>query len=326
MSVAFDGDVEAAVSRVVVPPGLRRAGPDDDVALHALVRAHDLKYVGRERQAIDEVRLDVERPGSVHWMRETPDGQADLWVGALAMPGVEHIFAWVMYAGEDVDDAFGQQLVELAVAGGRALDPTREVHVGAGAKEADVTRWILTAGGTEARRFGRMEIELDPTGRHARPPAPPAGVTLRTAQDTDADWHVLYDVIEIAFRDHYAHVPQSYEQYVAEDRPWVDDYSVVWIASVDGTPAAALIGKLKPTEGYVGTLGTLRQYRGRGLATFLLNVSFAEFARRGHRIGALHVDLTNPTGAVRVYESAGMHLADYEVDYRFPSAAALAGP
>lgn len=323
MSVAFDSDVEAAVSGVVAPPGLRRAGPDDVEALHALSQAHDVKYVGRDRQTLEEVRLDVERPHSVHWMRETPDGGADLWVGAAAMAHVDHVFGWVAYVDADVDDAFGEQLVGLAVATARALDPQRGVHIGAGAKEREVTRWVQTAGGREARRFGRMEIALDPADRHGTVPQPPSGVAVRTAQDTDADWRALYDVIEIAFRDHYGHRAQTYENFLTSERPEVDDFSVVWLASVDGQPAAALIGREKPAEGYVGTLGTLREYRGRGLGRLLLNTSFAEFARRGHDLAVLHVDLTNPTGAVHVYESVGMHLADYEVDYEFPSAREL---
>ncbi|MDQ1698604.1 MAG: mycothiol synthase, partial [Frankiaceae bacterium] len=68
----------------------------------------------------------------------------------------------------------------------------------------------------------------------------------------------------------------------------------------------------------VGTLGTLREARGRGIGSLLLRTAFAEFAARGLRKVTLGVDAANLTGAVRLYESVGMR-ADHEwVLYEFP--------
>lgn len=309
----------AALADVRPPAGLRRAGEADLDAMYALHSAHDRHYTGRVRQTREEVRLDIVRPGHAHWIRPAGNGGADLWVGAAAVPHIEHNVGWVMVLPETVDDEFGRELVVFAARAAARLNPQQDVHLNAGARESQLTDWVTAAGGVETRRFGRMEIELDPTGAHAGAPELPAGVTLRTATDTDADWHTLYDVVEIAFRDHYGHRPTSYDEFVADARPEISDYSLVWIASVEGHPAAALLGFEKPSEGYVGTLGTLREFRSRGLGRLLLRTAFAEFARRGHDLSTLHVDLSNPTGAVHVYESAGMHLADYEIDYRFPA-------
>jgi ribosomal protein S18 acetylase RimI-like enzyme len=59
----------------------------------------------------------------------------------------------------------------------------------------------------------------------------------------------------------------------------------------------------------VGAIGVRKQWRRRGLGLALLLHAFGEFYRRGQpRIG-LGVDAQNPTGATRLYERAGMHVA-----------------
>ena len=60
--------------------------------------------------------------------------------------------------------------------------------------------------------------------------------------------------------------------------------------------------------GWVGTLGVLRPWRKSGLGLALLRHSFNEFYRRGkHKVG-LGVDAENLTGALRLYQNAGMHV------------------
>jgi ribosomal protein S18 acetylase RimI-like enzyme len=60
--------------------------------------------------------------------------------------------------------------------------------------------------------------------------------------------------------------------------------------------------------GWVGSLGVLRPWRKRGLGLALLRHSFNEFYRRGKRKVGLGVDAQNLTGALRLYENAGMHV------------------
>ncbi len=56
------------------------------------------------------------------------------------------------------------------------------------------------------------------------------------------------------------------------------------------------------------TLGVRRQWRKRGIGLALLRHSFGEFYRRGKRMAGLGVDAENLTGALRLYENAGMHV------------------
>jgi ribosomal protein S18 acetylase RimI-like enzyme len=71
-------------------------------------------------------------------------------------------------------------------------------------------------------------------------------------------------------------------------------------------------------HGHVGTLGTLKDARGKGIGTLLLRTAFAEFHRRGHRKVTLGVDSENGTGAVKLYESVGMHAAAEWPLYELP--------
>ena len=61
--------------------------------------------------------------------------------------------------------------------------------------------------------------------------------------------------------------------------------------------------------GWVGTLGVTRSYRRNGLGLALLQHSFNEFYKRGRKQVGLGVDAGSLTGAVRLYERAGMHVA-----------------
>jgi ribosomal protein S18 acetylase RimI-like enzyme len=60
--------------------------------------------------------------------------------------------------------------------------------------------------------------------------------------------------------------------------------------------------------GWVGTLGVRRPWRKQGIGLALLRHSFNEFYRRGYRKVGLGVDAQNLTGALHLYETAGMHV------------------
>jgi ribosomal protein S18 acetylase RimI-like enzyme len=64
-----------------------------------------------------------------------------------------------------------------------------------------------------------------------------------------------------------------------------------------------------PEKGWVDDLGVRRAWRRRGLALALLQHSFREFYKRGTRKVGLGVDASSLTGATRLYEKAGMHVA-----------------
>jgi ribosomal protein S18 acetylase RimI-like enzyme len=72
--------------------------------------------------------------------------------------------------------------------------------------------------------------------------------------------------------------------------------------------------------GWVGTIGVRRPWRKKGLGLALLRHTFGEFYKRGMTTIGLGVDAANITGATRLYQRAGMHVASefalYEKELR----------
>ena len=89
------------------------------------------------------------------------------------------------------------------------------------------------------------------------------------------------------------------------------DRSLWFVAEQDDEVAGIILSRAPENEpglGWVRVLGVLPEHRRRGLGQALLQHAFAEFARRGFTAVGLGVDAENPTGALRVYERAGMHV------------------
>lgn len=167
----------------------------------------------------------------------------------------------------------------------------------------EAARALLEARGFRfVRAFLRMGIRLD-----APPPEPAVPEGLRLEQATLEDDHAVYAAAEEAFLDHWEHHPRPYEEWQRRCRD--SDRSLWWIAR-DGDEIAgvAVNDENRFGGGWVWTLGTRRPWRGRGVGRALLLASFGEFHRRGERFVQLAVDGESPTGAVRLYESVGMHV------------------
>ncbi len=158
----------------------------------------------------------------------------------------------------------------------------------------------------------RMRIELNEA-----PPAPvwPEGITIRTY--TDADLEAVYRADTESFRDHFGFVEEPYEEGLARFKHFMTEYEgfdpTLLFLAVDGDEVAGISlcrasSHDDPDLGYVNTLGVRRPWRKRGIGLALLRHSFAEFYRRGKRKAGLGVDASNLTGALRLYENAGMYI------------------
>ncbi|MGH3588038.1 MAG: GNAT family N-acetyltransferase, partial [Pseudonocardia sp.] len=73
-------------------------------------------------------------------------------------------------------------------------------------------------------------------------------------------------------------------------------------------------------EAYVGKVGTRREYRGRGLASYLLRHALVAYKEAGYDESSLDVDSENPTGALGIYERAGFVVESRWTDYASPIA------
>ncbi len=157
------------------------------------------------------------------------------------------------------------------------------------------------------RHFLTMEIDL---AKELEPAVWPEGIAVRTFQADDAQ--AVYEALDEAFADHWDFVPIPFDEwrefFLASPE---FDPSLIFIAEEDGQIAGVALcrNERRPNTGHVWILGVRRPWRRRGLARALLLHSFAEFRRRGRAKADLGVDAENLTGAVRLYEGVGMHVA-----------------
>jgi len=135
-------------------------------------------------------------------------------------------------------------------------------------------------------------------------PPPPDGVRIRGY--VDADERALYEVHEASFADHWGFRPSTFEAFNESLRADNWDPSLVFLAAADGRVVGHLVSVLDEGEGFIGMLGVVKPWRGRGIAKALLHRAFAEFSTRDRTQVKLGVDALNPHGAVAVYESVGM--------------------
>jgi mycothiol synthase len=168
----------------------------------------------------------------------------------------------------------------------------------------------------EARSFWtirhsfHMRIDLEA----AQPPTEwPQGISVR-AYDPEADERGVYEAHMEAFADHWDFHPLPIEEWRQRNFESEHFEPSLWIlAEEDGQLAGISLNfwhfSGDPAFGWVGVLAVRRPWRRRGLGFALLRHSFADFRARGATKVALGVDAENLTGAVRLYERAGMHVA-----------------
>lgn len=186
-------------------------------------------------------------------------------------------------------------------------------------------RLIEKLGLQAIRHSWLMVIDLE-----EEPPAPqwPPELTLCTYQDRP-DLRKVYRAANDAFRDHWGHVEQPEEQamerwqHSIQSDPEFDP--TLWFLLLDGEEIAAVAlchprSPIGPDMGFVNTLGVRRPWRRRGLGLALLQHTLGEFYRRGKKQVGLGVDAGSLTGATRLYEKAGMRVAQqldtYELELR----------
>lgn len=161
-------------------------------------------------------------------------------------------------------------------------------------------------GYAEVRRFWQMRIAL-----REQPSAPrwPDGLTASAFDLADAEeFHAAY---EDAFADHWEHVREPYETWRSSTLGRDDFSPELWTVVRDGDEIAAGTICLPERNGvaWVSRLFTRRAWRRRGIGDALLADAFGKFWAAGRRNVGLGVDAQSETGATRLYERAGMHVA-----------------
>jgi mycothiol synthase len=259
---------------------------------------------------------------ATEWMDPARHLDADWWV--VEFGGNVVAVAWVSpdHEGDAIADHYvhpdhrglglGELLLDTIVrrTGELSQDEEREVRrVVVWCEDTDVVRReaLERRGWTPAgRRFFEMAADLRSP---SSPSSPPSGIDLRRFRP-GLDEGPVYAADQEAFAEHFLFTPHSFEEWRLRhlERPGAD--VALWRLAWDGEELAGFVTAAELDDGgVIGDLAVRRPWRGRGIGRALLGVAFAALRERGQTVVRLYVDERNVTGAVRVYEAAGMHAA-----------------
>ena len=223
---------------------------------------------------------------------------------------------WCVHPSADLD-ALGAALLTWTAASRAGRPGAAEVRTAIHSVDRQARALVELLGYRRVRTSWDMGKELF-DGEAATDP--PEGIQIRTFR-TGVDEHTMYQVNEAAFRDHWDHRDRPYESYAADTYDSSDwDPTLAYLAFAGEVPAGEAVAFEFERSGYIGSLGVLREFRGRGIGKALLRRAFADLAARRQRTVELSVDAASPTGAVAVYESVGMTPIREFVTYDGPEA------
>ncbi len=283
-----------------------------------------MHHAGVEDTMLEEMRNEWTSPGTVlendFRLVFGPDGRmvgyAEVW-DALDPPVKPWV--WVAVHPQYEDCGITKYLFHWAEERARQAVP----RVEDGVRVAMLTGYYSTAvsmldklkayGFEVTRHYFRMQIDMD-----SPPPEPvwPQGIRLKPFV-FEEDMEAVYAADNEAFSDHYGHVERDPEQGLEDFIHNIvknDSHDPsLWFLAMDGDEIAgiSLCNKWAsddPDCGYISHLAVRKPWRKRGLGLALLRHTFSEFYRRGYPRVALGVDAQNLTGALRLYEKAGMYV------------------
>jgi mycothiol synthase len=211
-----------------------------------------------------------------------------------------------------IDAAAYRPLLEASI---RRAEAHAKTHVRAWANENDAES-IAAHEDMAFRSFRhsfRMEIEL---GGELPEPTWPEGFAVRGYREEDA--RRIHQAQMDSFADTWGFTEEPFEpwqHWMMGARFQPENWFLVEAGDDVAAIALCRVSDTEPDLGWVDILGVLPAYRRRGLAIGLLQFAFGHFAGKGMKRVGLGVDAENPTGAVRLYERAGMHVARRDIRY-----------
>ena len=120
----------------------------------------------------------------------------------------------------------------------------------------------------------------------------------------------------VAFHGHFGSTerdPEEWKGYFTGSRAFRPDLSLLSVGDDRAEIAGYLLAYILEAdvmangrrEVYLGQLGTMPDFRGRGVGSALLATALAQWSAAGHQAALLGVDTANGTGALGLYERAG---------------------
>ena len=308
--------------------------PDDASAVVRLDHA-TLQADGRDDPlSLEEVREEFE-PSWAHPAERSiaavgPDGELAAMAWVHLRPGSSRARTTFLVHPAQRESELPDRLLDEVVARVRAMDRDGELPEGATVEiqaqphQAHRVTLLETAGFTPVRRF--HELRRDLTHPPTRPAAPDGATIARWSERwSEPARHAHVE----AFADHWGSTPPDEEAWQrnflnVNFRP---DLSCVAVR--DDEVVGYLLGHVWEQDwdvkGYrdawIGTLGTRRAWRGRGVASALILTALHRMRLAGMEYAMIGVDSESPTGADRLYAQHGFEPHRVLVNYALPVAA-----
>ncbi len=296
---------------------------EDYPAAVSLINMAEQAAGGKNIFSVPDMAAEMKSPG-FHPETDTlgiwsPDGQmlgyAENW--NIIQPYIRVIqFHKVHpdYSGSELENALLEWMEQRALQDlPKAPENARVViHNRAYERQIPLIKLYEQRGYARVRSSSRMRVNFN------QPPAKPVipdGIVLRVIRPEEADIRAALKADHEAFQDHWGFVQEPFEGYYQRWKHYFDtdpafDLSACFVAMAGDEVAGVAINAVNiPGDeniGWVNTIGVRRPWRKRGVGLALLLTCFNEFFRRGKSGGGLGVDMENLTGALRLYERAGM--------------------
>lgn len=309
---------------------------DDAQKVVDLFNAHSRAIFGWEDTDLDEMISDWTSPGFVpgEMARVLQDDQGDI-IGYIDIYDIlePHVlkYVWGVMRPDAWDDGLYREMltwaetyarsrVRLAPEGARVV-----INHGTPSKDHQRNAALRAYGYKLVRNYYRMMIELDHVPKQ---PRLPEGIQI-VPINIESELKEALIANQDGFRDHWGFVERPIEELMEQWRHYLEtskDFDPsLWFLAKDGDQIVGICwnhGKMTedPDMGWVNQLCVRKPWRKQGLGMALLLTAFNEFYHRGKKRVGLGVDATSLTNATRLYEKAGMHVAEkfntYEYELR----------
>jgi len=285
---------------------IRAPRPDEAEAAAVFLNEHSRRLHGTDAQSPAELRNywelpDVDPERDV-FLAEGPDGELNGYADVGSFGGA----AWLDVRG--FEPTVLRPLLEAAEARAREKRPGVPIRGSVSEQDRVLRDLFESAGYRVVRHSFRMVIDLD-----GELPAPrwPDGFSVRTFEEGEE--RRVYEAQMDSFADTWSFARDPFEDWAQWFLGHPSFDPELWFLAEAEQGDLAGIALTRPLEtetgvGWVDILGVRPAFRRRGLAIALLEHVFQEYARRGFERVGLGVDAENPTGAVRLYERAGMRV------------------
>ncbi|NUR27804.1 MAG: GNAT family N-acetyltransferase [Catenulispora sp.] len=216
------------------------------------------------------------------------------------------------HRGRGVGGRLLREGIELARAAHERVHPNLKLIIDVERPDhVEDARALYTSLGFQPVRY--FQLMRHPLGAATTDVPSPAGMTLESwSPDNDAEFHLIRNE---SFRDHWGSTPVTAEAWQARytNRSMRPDLSFLLRDADSAAPAAMVLtfcwdADTEATgvrDAHLMVIGTMRDYRRRGLAGALIGRALRAAEEQGYDRASLSVDSANPNGAFGLYEKAG---------------------